>query len=126
MKLILSFLGTGSYEQADYPLDGQIYSTPYTLEAIHRRYPDYALKVLLTEKAKQAHGQALLERVEYEPVDIPTGQNKEELWGIFNKIVAAVPDEARLIMDVSHGFRSQPILALAVLQLLQVVKRVQV
>jgi CRISPR-associated DxTHG motif protein len=29
-------------------------------------------------------------------------------------------------MDVSHGFRSQPILALAVVQLLQVVKRVKV
>lgn len=126
MKLILSFLGTGRYEQAEYPLDGRIYSTPYTQEAISKRYPDHALKVLLTEKAKDTHGQALRERVEYESVDIPTGRTEEELWEIFNRIVEAVPEEASLIMDVSHGFRSQPILALAVLQLLQVVKRVKV
>jgi CRISPR-associated DxTHG motif protein len=126
MKLILSFLGTGRYEQADYPLDGQIYSTPYTQEALIRRYPDYSLKVLLTEKAKDTHGQALRERVVYQPVDIPTGRTEEELWDIFNRIVEAVPEEASLIMDVSHGFRSQPILALAVVQLLQVVKRVKV
>lgn len=126
MKLILSFLGTGKYEQADYPLDGQIYSTPYTQEAIRRHYPDYVLKVLLTEKAAVTHGQALRERVDYEPVSIPAGRSEAELWDIFNAIVEAVPAEAELVMDVSHGFRSQPILALAVLQLLQVVKQVKV
>lgn len=126
MKIILSFLGTGRYEQADYPLDGEIYSTPYTQEAIGRRYPDHTLKVLLTEKAAQIHGQSLRERVSYEPVAIPNGHSEEELWDIFNAIVEAVPEEASLIMDVSHGFRSQPILALAVLQLLQVVKKVKV
>jgi CRISPR-associated DxTHG motif protein len=126
MKLILSFLGTGKYEQTDYPLDGQIYTTPYTQEAIRRHYPDYALKVLLTEKAAETHGQALRDRVEYEPVPIPAGRSEAELWDIFNAIVAAVPEDAELVMDVSHGFRSQPILALAVLQLLQVVKRVRV
>jgi CRISPR-associated DxTHG motif protein len=126
MKLILSFLGTGKYEQADYPLDGQIYSTPYTQEAIRCHYPDYALKVLLTEKAAVTHGQALRERVEYESVPIPAGRSEAELWDIFNAIVEAVPEGAELVMDVSHGFRSQPILALAVLQLLQVVKRVRV
>lgn len=126
MRLILSFLGTGKYEQADYPLDGQIYSTPYTQEAIRCHYPDYALKVLLTEKAAVTHGQALRERVDYEPVSIPAGRSEAELWDIFNAIVEAVPAEAELVMDVSHGFRSQPILALAVLQLLQVVKQVKV
>lgn len=126
MKLIVSFLGTGKYELADYALDGQIYSTPYTQEAICLRYPDYKLKVLLTEKAALTHGQALRERVDYEPVPISVGRSEAELWDIFNAIVEAVPSEAELVMDVSHGFRSQPILALAVLQLLQVVKRVKV
>lgn len=126
MKLILSFLGTGKYEQVNYRLDGQTYPTPYTQEAIRCLYPDYSLKVLLTEKAQETHGQPLLERVEYEPVRIPKGSVENELWDIFNAIVEAVPDGAELIMDVSHGFRSQPILALAVLQLLQVVKKVQI
>lgn len=126
MKLILSFLGTGTYEQADYPLDGQIFSTPYTQEAISRRYPDYRLKVFLTAKAGEKHGEALRQRVAYEVVPIPSGGSQAELWDIFNAIVEAVPEGAELVVDVSHGFRSQPILALAVLQLLQVVKRVKV
>ena len=125
-RIILSFLGTGRYELADYPLDGEVYTTPYTQEAIARRYPDHTLKVLLTEKAEQTHGQSLRERVDYEAVPIKTGRDQEELWDIFNAIVEAVPEEARLVMDVSHGFRSQPILALAVLQYLQVVKGVKV
>ncbi|BAW02888.1 CRISPR-associated protein, TM1812 family [Thermus thermophilus] len=127
-RLILSFLGTGNYQPAKYPLDGEEYETPYTQEAILRRYQEegYALKVLMTKEAEAKHGASLRERVEYEPVPIPSGHTEEELWEIFNTIVDNVPEGAELIMDVSHGFRSQPILALAVLHFLQATKGVKV
>jgi CRISPR-associated DxTHG motif protein len=130
-KVILSFLGTGNYARTRYQLDGQLYPddpTPYTQEALLKRYEEegWVLKVLMTEEAEKKHKEALAERVKYEPVPIPSGHTEEQLWRIFNAIVDSVPEGAELIMDVSHGFRSQPILALAAVQFLQVVKGVRV
>ncbi|WP_105316773.1 TM1812 family CRISPR-associated protein [Thermus tenuipuniceus] len=125
-KVVLSFLGTGNYQEVPYRLDGEVYTTPYTQEALARHYPDHTLKVLLTQKAKERHGEALRARVAYEEVPIPDGRTVEELWGIFNAMAEGVPEGAHLVLDVSHGFRSQPILGLAVAHFLEVAKRVRV
>jgi CRISPR-associated DxTHG motif protein len=130
-KVILSFLGTGNYAPTRYQLDGQLYPddpTPYTQEALLKRYEEegWMLKVLMTEEAEKKHKEALAERVKYEPVPIPSGHTEEQLWRIFNAIVDSIPEGAELIMEVSHGFRSQPILALAAVQFLQVAKGVRV
>lgn len=130
-KVILSFLGTGNYAPTQYQLDGKLYPdlpTPYTQEALLKRYEKdgWVLKVLMTKEAEEKHKEALAERVKYEPVRIPAGQTEEELWQIFNAIVDSIPEGAELIIDISHGFRSQPILALAAVQFLQVVKGVRV
>lgn len=130
-KVILSFLGTGNYTPTRYQLDDQLYPddpTPYTQEALLKRYEEegWVLKVLMTEEAEKKHKEELAKRVKYEPVPIPSGHTEEQLWRIFNAIVDSIPEGAELIMDVSHGFRSQPILALAAVQFLQVVKGVRV
>ncbi|MGC8904929.1 TIGR02221 family CRISPR-associated protein [Thermus sp.] len=130
-KVILSFLGTGNYTPTQYRLDGKPYpdlSTPYTQEALLKRYEEegWVLKVLMTKEAEEKHKEALAERVKYEAVLIPSGHTEGELWQIFNAIVDSIPEGAELIMDISHGFRSQPILALAAVQFLQVVKGVRV
>lgn len=92
-KLILSFLGTGNYQSAKYPLDGEEYETPYTQEAILRRYESegYALKVLMTKEAEAKHAALLGERVKYEAVPIPSGHTEEELWEIFNSSWTTCP-----------------------------------
>ncbi|BDG17588.1 TIGR02221 family CRISPR-associated protein [Thermus brockianus] len=125
-KLILSFLGTGNYQEVPYTLDGKAYRTPYTQEALALHFPEHTLKVLLTQAARDKHGEALAARVPYEPIPIPDGRTAEELWEIFRAIVEAVPPGASLVMDISHGFRSQPVLALAVLHFLGVAKDVRV
>lgn len=125
-KLILSFLGTSNYQEVPYNLDGQVYTTRYTQEALAQHYPDHTLKVLLTEKAREKNGEALRARVPYQEVPIPDGRTAEELWRIFNAMAEAVPQGAHLVLDVSHGFRSQPILGLAVAHFLRVAKGVEV
>lgn len=126
MKILLSFLGTGNYQEVPYTLEGKTYRTPYTQEALVRHLPDHTLKVLLTERAREVHGEALARRVPYEAIAIPDGRTPEELWSVFNAIVEAVPQGATLTMDISHGFRSQPVLALAVVHFLSVAKDVKV
>lgn len=129
-RLLLSFLGTGNYQEVVYTLDGQEYRTPFIQEALVRHFPDHRLMVFLTEEALRKNGQALEERLKklghgWEPRLIPGGRSESEHWEIFNTMVNAIPNGASVVMDVTHGFRSQPMLALAVLQFLEVVKGVR-
>ena len=46
-----------------------------------------------------------------QPVPIPAGKSEAELWQIFDALVAAVPEQAELVLDVTHCFRSLPLFA---------------
>ena len=129
-KLIVAFLGTGNYREVDYLLDDQSYTTPFTQVALARHYQDYGLWVFLTKKACEVNGQKLKEKLpshtSVEFFTVPEGKSEEEHWEIFNLLVEKIPSGAELVVDVSHGFRSQPLLALAALRFLEVVKAVQI
>ena len=60
----------------------------------------------------------------YRLVDIPEGKSEKELWSIFNSIVAYIEDGDHLFFDITHSFRSLPMLAMVVLNYLRVVKNV--
>lgn len=129
-RLILSFLGTGNYQEVLYTLDGETYHTPFTQEALVRHYPQHRLLVFLTEQARKTNAPRLQERLEglgreVDWVLIPDGRTEEDHWVMFNRMAEAIPKEASLVVDVTYGFRSQPILALAVLQFLEVLEGVR-
>ncbi|GAA6751818.1 hypothetical protein Thermus77412_23590 [Thermus antranikianii] len=129
-KIIVAFLGTGDYKELAYILDGKEYLTPFTQEALVRHYPGRRLLVFLTPQAREKNLLNLQSRLaplggRVEPVAIPEGKSEAEHWEIFNRIVDAIPEGAELVVDVTHGFRSQPILALAVLRFLEVAKDVR-
>jgi len=130
-RVQLSFIGTGDYQACTYVWRGDRCETPYFQEAAVQFFkPDYCL-VLMTEAARQRHEEALRERltrrhVEYHPVPIPNGRNEAELWAIFSALTEQIPDGATLIVDVTHGFRTQPMLALAALCYLRVARNVKI
>ncbi|GAB4375366.1 MAG: hypothetical protein Kow0042_20780 [Calditrichia bacterium] len=59
-------------------------------------------------------------------IDIPEGKSEEELWAIFNIIAEKIQDGDHLFFDITHSFRSLPMLALVVLNYLRVVKNVTI
>lgn len=61
----------------------------------------------------------------FHPVDIPEGKNIDEIWGIFNKINECIEDGDTIIFDVTHSFRSIPIIGLTCIQYLRVVKNIK-
>lgn len=63
---------------------------------------------------------------ETEPIRIADGNSEEELWQIFESIVEPIPEECELVIDITHGFRSQPLIAMAIAIYLREVKRVTV
>lgn len=63
----------------------------------------------------------LMDRVE--TVDIPDGINQNEIWEIFRKLYECIDENDQIIMDVTHSFRSIPILMIAALNYAGVMKK---
>jgi len=59
-------------------------------------------------------------------VDIPDGLNEQDIWSIFRALYTQVPDNAHIYLDITHAFRSIPMLASILLNYLYVVKNVTV
>ena len=146
MRVQLSFIGTGKYQPCIYVWNDQRCETPYFQEAAFQFFEPEDCLVLMTEEAERKHGKALRNRlrlrirkrlrkhirkrlrkfIAYRPIRIPDGRTEDELWEIFSTLTEHVPQDATLIVDVTHGFRTQPMLALAALYYLRVTRNVEI
>jgi CRISPR-associated DxTHG motif protein len=129
MKL-LSFLGTGNYSRVTYRWDSHQYKTDLFPEALAAWKKPTEMLVMLTTEAKQHPNWATLQarlagKVTLTPVDIPSGKSEAELWQIFEKLTGCLDEGDEVVFDVTHAFRSLPILALLAAAYLRVAKGVQ-
>ncbi len=124
--IALSFLGTGNYQETTYTLGDRRHQTRFFSAALPHFFNLDRLLVVMTDEARQKHGKALATLCDYEPVMVPSGKDESELWTMFQALADAVPADSELILDVTHGFRSQPILGLAAAVYLQVAKSVTI
>lgn len=129
MKLITA-LGAGKYEPVTYRWNDHTYETSFVQEAfVHWLKPEVTC-VLLTEKARETHWnnlcQRLQEHTQIVEVDIPDGKSEAELWRIFEKISDAVCEGDQIAFDITHGFRSLPVIALLTIAYLKQIKQVKV
>ncbi len=124
--IALSFLGIGNYKETTYVLGDKRHRTRFFSAALPHIFPLEKLFVIQTEEARQKYGDALRRECDYEPIVVPSGKNEEELWQLFGIMADAVPSGATLLMDVTHGFRSQPMLGLAAAVYLQAAKNVTI
>lgn len=124
----MSFLGTGNYSSCSYSLNGKTSGkTPYIQEALmeltgaHYTEED-RVTIFLTEKARNTHWDLLMERLAssnnpatIRGVTIPSGHSEEEVWEIFSIIYKNINEGDRISLDVTHGFRTLPMLAVVLL-----------
>lgn len=134
MKLITS-IGTSSYSEAIYRLNPSSpdIRTVYFPVAVAQWFKPQSVHVLLTNTA-QNHAnwqncktelQQYLPEEHIHEVPIPDGKNEGELWQIFEAITNAVDENDELIIDITHGFRSLPMLTLLAIAYLRQVKGVE-
>jgi len=57
-----------------------------------------------------------------EKINIPECKSVDEIWGLFNIIVGLVHVKDQIIFDITHGFRSLPMVALSVMNYLESTK----
>ena len=113
---LLTFLGTGNYQTTCYTWQNQSKETPYVAEALSAFLQPDAVKAFVTPEAKEKHGEAFQEYLNpYAPatlIEIPSGKSESEIWEIFEAVVNAVDTDAEISFDITHAFRSLPMLVL--------------
>ena len=143
-KYFISVLGTGGwkkkYDVANYAYESQVCETEYIQEALCSFFmkeiesEDRAL-ILVTKESKETHFSILqgilIRKYHFQEdqviaVEIPSGKNEDELMQIFEAVSENIPEEARLVVDVTHGFRTLPMMLLSVVCFLRAVKHVSV
>lgn len=129
----LCLLGTGKYETTTYVWEGSSekcsYETHLFPEAVAHIFQPEKILVLVTPQAREhAHFKTLCERLGnlVERVDIPEGKSEAELWAIFQKCTETVTEGDTILLDVTHAFRSLPLLVFAVAGYLRRTKSVTI
>src|SRR5579875_585867 len=128
---LVTFLGRGHFdkEQGRYVYDPTEYEflenvsakTPFVCRALAELLRPSEISVLATQEAESDHGAALREvlRAGNYPaprfVRIPAGRAPAELWQQFEFIKEELRGaQGPVMLDITHGFRSQPFFAAAV------------
>jgi CRISPR-associated Csx2 family protein len=154
-RVYLSFLGTNDYVECFYSRDSfeMKYPVRFVQEAtIFENCRDWGsedrIVIFTTKDAHEKNWcddghidpktQARLQRkglhsrladlglaVPFSREPIPDGHREEEIWDIFDKISGCLDDGDEVVFDITHAFRSIPLLAIVVLNYVKVLKRVK-
>lgn len=133
-RILLSFLGTNAYKSCQYLFDDQTSPEVTYFVSVAAKYlqPDQLLSIQTIE-ATNKHGESLRRELtehfdisKYQVISIPSGKKETELWEIFEQITEKVPEHCELFLDITHGFRSLPILAYIALSYLRVTRKVRI
>ena len=119
-------------------LDPARYRTPDD-RVVETRFPEHVARqwfapggidrafALLTDRAEEAWGELLQtawpDTVKPEPVRIPETATEEDLWTIFQTIGDCVSAGDEVVLDITNGFRSIPLVAMLAVTYIRVVKR---
>lgn len=142
-KVLFSFLGTGEYEPCVYTYEGkQATESRFIQTAIYELFSEENLEIVLftTPQAKEQNwenriGQKgneleglnnaqkrIIPDAKIKLVEISSAQNEEANWQLFDKILEEIQEGDEIYFDMTHSFRSIPIISLIVLNYARFVK----
>lgn len=137
-KLFVSFLGTSNYVPCNYGIDGRWHGPVRFVQTatLRTRCADWETddRVLIgcTAGARKTNLELLKEELDSsgwavapEVVDLPDGTSEEELWTIFQRLLEHIGEGDELVFDITHSFRSLPMLFTVLIQYLRVVRSVR-
>jgi CRISPR-associated Csx2 family protein len=153
-RVFLSFLGTTNYQPCIYKYQSsEVDDIRFVQEATIKTFctdwkPEDRYLIFLTPEAKEKNWQdnghrdkagdsiqleglqsrliKFLPENQIFPIDIPEGKSQEEIWEIFQKIIDQLQENDEVVFDVTHGFRSIPLLAIVVLSYARVMKDIAI
>ena len=124
-SVFLSFLGTGDYKKCVYA-DENRHSKKVTLvqHALVELFGSHWTHayIFTTKAAHKKHWKRMVNKkkwpmpISINNVKIPDGTNEAEMWKIFHTIFGKLEPEDEVYFDITHSFRSLPLLAGSLLQ----------
>ncbi len=145
--MLVSFLGLGRWIDGEYIYEETVYTlqgfpkvqTPFIQEALSRWFPGEDLLLLATPTTLQKTWPRLEARgLKANLREIPEGRSEAELWAIYQRLAEAILEKeeekeailpekkVEVVLDVTHGLRSLPMVGLAALAFLRAARRVEV
>lgn len=133
MPTLLTFLGTGDYKEVTYvwqDAEGEKTFTThlFPLAADVFFQPSRVLVCVTPQVRAHRHFQALSQALgdRLHPVDIPEGTSEAELWDIFQRIADALGGGEEVILDITHAFRSIPLMVFTIAAYLRQTQRASI
>ena len=151
-RVYLSFLGTNDYVECHYVLSGQ--ESPlvrFVQEAIVglccRDWTEADRLVFFLTPDAARHNwedghftdprgkpkpglrtclQTLKLRCAIQPEMIVEGKNEADIWQLFQTVLQQIKSQDQVIFDITHAFRSIPLLAMVILGYAQVIKNIKI
>lgn len=130
-----SFIGTGGpngYDEINYYFDNdplnQIKSQ-FIQEAIIKKHADIErIFVFATETAREKYGNFLLERLKpyNKPLDFIAISENDTFEVYVSKLLKTMKESEKVIIDITHSFRSIPMKLLFALRYIELTKNVQI
>jgi len=115
---MVTTLGIATYEPARWRLgaEGPVHETSYAPAATASLVGDIGgVTVLLTDEARGRHWDAFRAEIgalgiEARAERIPVGRSEAEIWEVFANAARALRGAGEVVLDVTHAFRSLPLI----------------
>lgn len=137
-KVFISFLGTNNYVECIYDIDGhQSKPVKYVQEAlvseICKNWTDKdKILIFCTKDATEKNwiNGGLEDRIMFkkdivEKVSIDEGFSEDEIWNIFSSVYNKLEEEDEIYFDITHAFRSIPMLTTVLFNYARVMKHIK-
>lgn len=144
LKKIITFLGTNDYKETKYSYLNRItgeeisVTTRFVQEAIHKIVAnDSTFYVALTSGAKEANWLDTAEKkglksifdskcIRYEEISLKDGRDEKEIWENFDAIFEVLEDGDHIYVDITHSFRSIPIIIMSVINYAKFIRNITI
>ncbi len=129
---VISFLGTGNYQQTIFFYNGQEYQTRFFPAAVAQFLrPDKLMLIITSAVFEHNNFKSLKDelnnfKINWNVIKIPEGRSESELWEIFDILTSAVEENEAIVFDITHSFRSLPFLSFLAVAYLKAARHVTV
>jgi CRISPR-associated Csx2 family protein len=131
---LYAFLGTNPYSRCRYSYEDSGYVSPpvrFVQTAVAEQLGDGLddVTIFATPAAEKRNSQGLRDEfreleIDVDPnfTEVPQGKNRTEMIQLFETLNTHLADCERAVFDITHGFRSQPLLGVLILNYVQSVR----
>ena len=130
-KILISFLGIGKYESCVYHINNKeskvvTYVQSAIIELLANNFDKYL--IFCTKEALKNNFNNLKKESgkDLKHILIPVGSSEDEIWEIFKIINECLKQGDEVIYDITHSFRSLPMLGMTLLNYAKFIKGIKV